>query len=175
MGGCEVRSGQASLGHGSSSRQLRGSSQMDLYTWLAYRMSSVRKPTLVPWESLQAQLSANYGRLPDLKRKFLSKLADVLHVYPAARLSDKATGLLLMPSPTHLPRAAGRANRLTRCDPPQRSSRSTPLGRGRSPPSGESRSVKPSRSCRSTESWRYERNPGSATAGGSPGDRSPRA
>jgi hypothetical protein len=76
-------------------------------------MSCLRKPCLIPWESLQTQFGADYGRLRDLKRKFLGHLADVLHVYPAVRLSEQPTGLLLWPSPTHLPRAAGRARRLT--------------------------------------------------------------
>ena len=35
-------------------------------------MSNVMKPTLVPWASLHAQLSADYGRLRDLNRMFLS-------------------------------------------------------------------------------------------------------
>jgi hypothetical protein len=86
---------------------------LDIYVWLTYRMSYLRRPALIPWKSLQAQFGADYGRLRDFKRKFLSHLADVLHAYPAARLSDQATGLLLMPSPTHLPRAPIQARRLT--------------------------------------------------------------
>ena len=88
--------------------QLKGSPlALDLYTWLTYRMSYLKKPTLVPWQGLQNQFGSDYGRLRDFKKKFLSHLADVLHVYPSVRLSDQAAGLLLIPSPTHLPRAAG--------------------------------------------------------------------
>jgi hypothetical protein len=95
-------------------KALKGSPlALDIYSWLTYRMSYLRRPCLIPWEALQTQFGADYGRLRDFKRKFLSHLADVLHVYPAARLSDQATGLLLRPSPTHLPRAAGRVRRLT--------------------------------------------------------------
>ena len=95
-------------------KALKGSPlALDIYSWLTYRMSYLRKPCLIPWEALQTQFGADYGRLRDFKRKFLSHLADVLHVYPAARLSDQATGLLLRPSPTHLPRAAGRVRRIT--------------------------------------------------------------
>ena len=89
-------------------KALKGSPlALDIYSWLTYRMSYLRKPCLIPWEALQTQFGADYGRQRDFKRKFLSHLADVLHVYPAARLSEQPAGLLLRPSPTHLPRSGG--------------------------------------------------------------------
>jgi hypothetical protein len=95
-------------------KALKGSPlALDIYSWLTYRMSYLRKPCLIPWEALQTQFGADYGRPRDFKRKFLAHQVDVLHVYPTACLSDQAPGLLLRPSPTHLPRAAGRARRLT--------------------------------------------------------------
>jgi hypothetical protein len=75
-----------------------------LYSWLTYRMSYLRRPCLIPWEALQTQFGADYGRPRDFKRKFLAHLADVLHVYPSARLSEQPAGLLLRPSPTHVHR-----------------------------------------------------------------------
>lgn len=87
-------------------KALKGSPlALDIYSWLTYRMSYLRKPCLIPWEALQIQFGADYGRLRDFKRKFLGHLGDVLHVYAAARLTERSTGLLLKPSPTHLPRA----------------------------------------------------------------------
>ncbi len=82
---------------------------LDIYSWLTYRMSYVRKPCLIPWEALQTQFGADYARLRDFKRKFLGHLADVLHIYPAARLSDQPVGLLLRRSPTHLRRKTSSA------------------------------------------------------------------
>jgi hypothetical protein len=70
-------------------------------------MSYLRRPCLIPWEILQTQFGADYGRQRDFKRKFLGHLADVFCVYPAARLSEQPAGLLLKPSPTHLPRSGG--------------------------------------------------------------------
>jgi len=67
-------------------------------------MSYLRKPCLIPWEALQTQFGADYGRLRDFKRKFLAHLADVLHVYPAPRLSNQDRCLLLRPSKPHVPR-----------------------------------------------------------------------
>ena len=86
-------------------KALKGSPlALDIYSWLTYRMSYLRKPCLIPWEALQTQFGADYGRLRDFKRKFLGHLADVLQIYPAARLSEQPPGLSLRPSPTHLPR-----------------------------------------------------------------------
>ncbi|MCP4200947.1 MAG: pirin [bacterium] len=88
-------------------KALKGSPlALDIYSWLTYRMSYLRKPCLIPWVALQAQFGANYARPRDFKKKFLAHLADVLRVYPAARLSEQAKGLLLKPSPTHLPRTS---------------------------------------------------------------------
>jgi hypothetical protein len=65
-------------------------------------MSYLRKPCLIPWEALQTQFGADYGRPRDFKRKFLVYLADVLHLYPAVRLSVVDRGLLMRPSPSHI-------------------------------------------------------------------------
>jgi hypothetical protein len=63
-------------------KALKGSPlALDISSWLTYRMSYLR-------------------------RRFLGHMADVLCVYPAARLGERPTGLLLRPSPTHLPKRA---------------------------------------------------------------------
>ena len=86
-------------------KALKGSPlALDLYSWLTYRMSYLRKPCLIPWEALRAQFGADYGRLRDFKRKFLAHLADVLHAYPGARLTKTTSGILLKPSATHVRR-----------------------------------------------------------------------
>jgi hypothetical protein len=86
-------------------KALKGSPlALDIYSWLTYRMSYLRKPCLIPWEALQTQFGADYRRPRDFKRRFLGHLGNVVHVYPAVRLADCAIGLLLKPSPTHLPR-----------------------------------------------------------------------
>ncbi len=86
-------------------KALKGSPlALDIYSWLTYRMSYLRKPCLIPWEALQTQFGADYSRLRDFKRKFLGRLRDVLHVYPAARLSEQPAGLLLRSSGTHIRR-----------------------------------------------------------------------
>ena len=69
-------------------------------------MSYLTKPCLIPWEALQTQFGADYERLRDFKRKFLAHLADVLYVYPAARLSAGDGGLLMGRSASHISKSS---------------------------------------------------------------------
>lgn len=91
-------------------KALKGSPlALDIYSWLTHRMSYLRKPCLIPWEALQTQFGADYGRLRDFKRRFVGHLGDVLQVYPAARPSEQLAGLLLRLSPTHISKKYGLA------------------------------------------------------------------
>jgi len=86
-------------------RQLRRSPlAIDLYVWLTYRMSYLRKPTVIPWESLQTQFGADYARPRDFRRKVSKHVRSVLHVYPAIRIRQTDTGICLYPSPPHVAR-----------------------------------------------------------------------
>ena len=86
-------------------RALRGSPlALDIYAWLTYRLSYLRRPCLVPWSALEAQFGADYGRRRDFRRRFLARLADVLCLYPYARCAHTPAGLLLKPSPPHVGR-----------------------------------------------------------------------
>jgi hypothetical protein len=88
---------------------LKGSSMaLDIYCWLTYRMSYLRKPTNIPWEGLQAQFGSNYSDDPqgrrNFKKKFLLQLKKVLVVYPEAKVGEGVSGLLVRPSKTHIPK-----------------------------------------------------------------------
>jgi len=76
----------------------------DLYVWLTYRMSYLRKPTMVPWKSLEAQFGADYTRARDFRRRVSKLLEAVLSTYPTVRISLTDTGLRLYPSPPHVKR-----------------------------------------------------------------------
>ncbi len=75
---------------------------IDLYVWLTYRMSYLRKPTLVPWEGLQAQFGSDYARPRDFRRRALGHLEAVVRVYRAVRIGQTDSGLRLYPSPPHV-------------------------------------------------------------------------
>lgn len=78
---------------------------LDLYTWLTYRYSYLRKDTTIPWEALHAQFGADYGRVRDFKAKTLRALGSVGKVYPAARFDVVREGLVIHPSRTHIPKS----------------------------------------------------------------------
>jgi hypothetical protein len=84
-------------------KALKGSPlALDIYSWLTYRMSYLRKPCLIPWDALQTQFGADYGRLRDFKRRFLRHLGEVLQVYPSARIRVTSTFVTLRPSSPHI-------------------------------------------------------------------------
>ena len=77
---------------------------MDIYLWLSYRLFVARRPTLVPWEALQAQFGSQTGRLRKFKELFNSKLILISLVYPEAVFKEVDKGLMLYPSPSPLGR-----------------------------------------------------------------------
>lgn len=77
-----------------------GGLPIDLYTWLAHRMSYLRSSTLVPWNLLMVQFGSQYNRERDFKARLLEALAKVKLVYPSVKVTPTDDGLLLSPSPT---------------------------------------------------------------------------
>lgn len=85
---------------------------MDIYAWLTYRLSylrSVSKP--IPWLLLQMQFGSGYSvdsqGQRDFKKAFLKNLKSVLRMYPQAKVQENSSGLILFPSPPHIPKGAG--------------------------------------------------------------------
>ena len=72
---------------------------LDLYAWLAYRLSTLKRPTLIKWYLLAAQLGAEFTRTADLAAKIRAILPDVLAVYPGAKVEVTPHGLRIFPSP----------------------------------------------------------------------------
>jgi len=77
---------------------------IDLYVWLTFRMSYLKKPTLVPWQGLQNQFGSDYARTRDFRSRTVTQLEKVIRVYPTVRVSQTDTGLRLCPSPPHVGR-----------------------------------------------------------------------
>lgn len=84
---------------------------LDIYCWLTYRNSYLRKPTEIPWPALQMQFGAGYPMTSkgtrNFKAKFKQQLKRVLVVYPQAKVYEGEYGLVLKPSLTHIPTKAG--------------------------------------------------------------------
>lgn len=77
---------------------------LDIYAWLTWRMSFLRRTTVVPWDLLQLQFGGDYTRTRAFKEKFVKWLGHVLAYYPEANVSACERGLELRPSPTHVRR-----------------------------------------------------------------------
>lgn len=75
---------------------------LDIYSWLTYRMSYLRKPTVIPWEALELQFGSDYKLTRQFKAAFLEQLKNVHLVYPEAKVNEDRNGLLLKPSKTHV-------------------------------------------------------------------------
>lgn len=95
-------------------RALKGSPMaMDAYAWLTYRMSYLKRPSRpIPWEALFMQFGtglsvskADPGQaVRDFRKAFIKALKAVQIVYPEAQVREDPKGLILLPSPTHIPK-----------------------------------------------------------------------
>ena len=89
-------------------RALRGSPlRLDIYAWITYRMSYLRRRTEVPWESLRAQFGSNnadtrQGRA-QFRKDFERNLREVVLVYREANVEVSPGGVVLLPSRIHVP------------------------------------------------------------------------
>jgi hypothetical protein len=81
-------------------KQLSNNSMaLDAYAWLAYRLHSLRSPTLVPWPSLMGQFGGGFGQRKHFKPRFLASVRLAMAVYPGARVDEDPEGLILHQSP----------------------------------------------------------------------------
>ena len=90
-------------------KALRGSPlAMDVYTWLTYRMSYTQfRSHPIRWEALMVQFGSNYETaraVLDFKKAFIKALKAVQIVYPRVNVKVADNGLILLPSPPHVPR-----------------------------------------------------------------------
>lgn len=80
--------------------------QIDIYQWLTYRFSYLKKPSLIRWNLLSNQLGSNYSGtsqgLRDFKKEFLKALDLVLKMYQGANVDIEKEGIRLNPSKTHV-------------------------------------------------------------------------
>ena len=73
---------------------------LDLYLWLAYRLHSLQRPTMVSWASLHSQFGAATKLLKHFKPHFAREIEAALAAYPDARVSLSEDGIRLHPSPS---------------------------------------------------------------------------
>lgn len=81
---------------------------LDIYSWLTYRMSYLKSPTVVSWAGVAMMLGSSYAELRDFKKAFLNELRKVLLVYPSANVEVLPDGLRIKPSLTHISKTKGK-------------------------------------------------------------------
>jgi hypothetical protein len=79
---------------------------LDIYCWLTYRMSYLKRPTAISWAQLQSQFGAGYATdengLKNFQRAFTKHLKAVSVVYPEANIESVRGRLILKPSKPHV-------------------------------------------------------------------------
>lgn len=71
---------------------------LDLYLWLAYRLHSLRRPTVVPWSALHNQFGGATRLLKHFKPVFAREIEAACAAYRDARLELLPEGVRLSPS-----------------------------------------------------------------------------
>lgn len=74
---------------------------LDIYCWLTYRMSYLKRSTEIPWELLATQFGSDYAETRDFKKNFIKQLRKVLVVY-GAEINQGERGLILKPNKPHI-------------------------------------------------------------------------
>ncbi len=88
-------------------KQLRKSPMdLDVYAWLVHRLFHLGRPSTVTWAQLSGQFGHGYRELRKFRRFFGDSVKRVQEVYPEARLKLTDAGVILLPSPQHIPRDA---------------------------------------------------------------------
>jgi hypothetical protein len=77
---------------------------LDIYLWLTFRNSYLKTSTVITWDQLRMQFGAEYNRPRAFKEAFTDALKKVSVVYPAAKIQATDQGILISPSPTHIPK-----------------------------------------------------------------------
>jgi hypothetical protein len=75
---------------------------LDIYTWLTYRASYLKRPTVIPWASMALQFGSDYKVLRQFKAAFLTELKKVVLVYGRVQVEATEQGLVVKPSLTHI-------------------------------------------------------------------------
>lgn len=75
---------------------------LDIYAWLTYRASYLKRPTIIPWAGLALQFGSDYSRLRDFKAAFIDELKKVVLAYGQVQVETTDEGLLFKPSLTHI-------------------------------------------------------------------------
>lgn len=77
---------------------------LDLYTWLNYRVSYLRKPTRITWGQLQQQVGSDYADVKDFKKKAKGAIRKIKALWPELKITDGRGAFFLNPCSPQVPR-----------------------------------------------------------------------
>lgn len=81
---------------------------LDIYCWATYRVSYLKKATVIPWGALMEQIGTGYPNTRqgsrDFRKRFLDGLQKVQFAWPELNASPSERGLLLKPCSPQVPR-----------------------------------------------------------------------
>lgn len=77
---------------------------LDLYMFLTYRMSYLKKEIAIPWNALHEQLGAEYGDIKNFARRAKKELRKIKLCWPGLDVATPRGRLVLKPSQPHVPR-----------------------------------------------------------------------
>lgn len=76
---------------------------LDLYVWLTYRVSFLKKKQPISWSSFQKQFGSNYSDQKEFTRKAKRQIEKILALYPDLNIDLSPRGrFILYPSKTHV-------------------------------------------------------------------------
>jgi hypothetical protein len=75
---------------------------LDYYTWLTYRVFSLKSKQEIPWKILHQQVGSDYARTIDFKRKSEQALRKIKALWPSLKIEETADSLIIKPSKPHI-------------------------------------------------------------------------
>lgn len=77
---------------------------LDIYCWATYRVSYLKRVTIIPWLGLMEQMGSNYADVKDFRRRFNDGLEKVQRAWPGLDATPTDKGLLIKPGAPQVPR-----------------------------------------------------------------------
>lgn len=94
-------------------RLRRSSLALDIYCWLSYRLSYLRKETMVTWNQLSEQFGSEYANIRHFRAKFKAALDKMSDLFPESRVRPGTRGVLLLPARVKKPSQVNNTDSMT--------------------------------------------------------------
>lgn len=80
---------------------------LDLYMWLTYRVSYMRRETVISWKQLESQLGADYADTKNFARSAKRELKKIQLVWPDLKITTPRGRLVVKPCAPHVAKLRG--------------------------------------------------------------------